>query len=1225
MASILGEYGDKIIAELSQIFKSAKKKDGEVGKKQLYADTIIRNSQGELLLLQRSNQDDFGAGKWSLAGGKMEEGEQPQVAAARELEEETGISLSDIKDFKYLKTIEKEDCVINYFQAVLRNDTSILVLDNGEHWSYSFVPEGELGNYDLLLDLNEVLTNELLPELDLIDTPLEFRELTPEEKVGYKPLDHDLIVKAFDEGLMEDDDFSTYLQIKGAIETITKAYDCDQITTEQFFNALEKGKHYEFVRVVRDNKTFYQYREVGTDKIEEDVEEGTTVETNAILDLKITKYSDKSILITGNTYKNLQLLRDAKTAAGGYGTFNKALGGWIFPSFAKDKIIALMADKMSIDTYDETVAKEQAIEVKNTVDIGTEVETGGEIAEVKEVSTNDIGKVEITVETKKNSNFDNWMISSEEADDTPTDEIERLKGQLDYSRKSLEEAKEAGDKGAIKEFQNLVDDYEKQIVQLLLEKAVKEAPIGSVSPDGKYIKTANGWEYNKTEKKVTEEDVAIPAADEKKAEELINNVTEESRFKTGKMLFGKEAGEQPVSVDVQAEGSKGIKAEVKEFTTRSGEKVQALDYGHIKPKDIMLVEQEGLLDRARPDWCPVINEKNFYGWKDDSFLFDYVKLDDDHILLSVNGFDKSTVFAPKGKPLDELRLVNEELKNDVDSIPYYHKRSVVKTINEEKGIYKMKVEVPNGKEYTYNSKEDLNNDEYALLNNQEASYAVVSVEQLVAIQDYYVKRRKADIELKKSDEMKRASVKLKDWDESMLKKYYPYDYDKRLSDKQKKKYTKEQWEALSIDEKIAEVPAMKYPAITLPKGNRISQLEDTSMWGSNFRMYKKFVDHSYLTPTDRKSKTYDHEDACYKEYQPIRDLIKWKRLDMAIQREENAESYKKGYETSYGDSNTKDDILDSHGVKVKSQSGKKLNPDQIVQISDNLSKVYNSFGDRSKIAKDFGLKISHAGEKKMYASQALGMYVPSMKAIGVSNNQEHDKFGFTLAHEFAHFIDNHLGEKQGRNYASDNHNSTAGKIAYKFRELMNKGKFTDSDYANRTCECFARALEQYHAMKHEGDDAIKSRKINKAYHQEDGHVNKQYFNTEIKPLIEQFFQENDHLLKSAVDELDIIDVDGSFELIKSAFDNEQLDVDTFIGYVKHYEEIKKAEDKDDNKPVSKEPVSHSKAVLAAFAKETSAKELKRIIAESHDEKLRKAAHKELDRRERLEKKKKQKV
>src|SRR5206468_1746533 len=106
----------------------------------------------------------------------------------------------------------------------------------------------------------------------------------------------------------------------------------------------------------------------------------------------------------------------------------------------------------------------------------------------------------------------------------------------------------------------------------------------------------------------------------------------------------------------------------------------------------------------------------------------------------------------------------------------------------------------------------------------------------------------------------------------------------------------------------------------------------------------------------------------------------------------------------------------------------------------------------------------HAGTKKMFASTALGMYVPSMKAIGVSNNQEHDKFGFTLAHEYAHFIDNHLGEKTGRNYASDNHNSTAGKIAYKFRELMNKGKFTDTDYANRTCECFARALEQYHAM-----------------------------------------------------------------------------------------------------------------------------------------------------------------
>jgi mutator protein MutT len=552
MGSILGEFGEKIKAELSDIFKTAKKK-AEAGKvKQLYADCVIRNSKGQILLLQRSFQDDFMEGKWCLAGGKIEDGELPEVAAVRELEEETAISSTDLTGFTFLKNIDKENCTIHYFTAVVPDDV-LIVLDNNEHYRYQFVSEDKIGEYELILDLNEALTNEIIPILptDLLPTASS-RSLTPEEET----LNHNFIVKSFDEGMISDDDFAKYLQVKGAIDTITKAYDQDLISNDQFFNALEKGKHYEFIKVERDGKTFYQYRQVGTDKIEEDVETGTTIDTNSALDLQITKYSDKSILITGDTYKNLQLLRDAKEAAGGYGTFNKTLGGWIFPLFAKDKIIALLADKMSIDTYDETVAKEQAIEAKNTVDIGTPVvDPEGNEAEVTGITNNEDGKAVYTID----------VIGE---DGTETIEI-------------------------------------------------------------------------------TEDQLAIPPATDEKAEDLINNATEESRFKTGKMLMGKEAGEQPVSSDVQAEGSKGIKAEVKEFTTRSGEKVQALDYGHIRPKDIMLVEQEGILDKARPDWCPVINEKNFYGHKDDSFLFDYVKLDEDRILLSVNGFDKSTIFAPK--------------------------------------------------------------------------------------------------------------------------------------------------------------------------------------------------------------------------------------------------------------------------------------------------------------------------------------------------------------------------------------------------------------------------------------------------------------------------------------------------------------------------------------------------------------------------------------------------
>ena len=72
-----------------------------------------------------------------------------------------------------------------------------------------------------------------------------------------------------------------------------------------------------------------------------------------------------------------------------------------------------------------------------------------------------------------------------------------------------------------------------------------------------------------------------------------------------------------------------------------------------------------------------------------------------------------------------------------------------------------------------------------------------------------------------------------------------------------------------------------------------------------------------------------------------------------------------------------------------------------------------------------------------------------------------------------------------------------------------------SDYINRTCECFARAFEQYHAMNIHGDDVVK---IAGKYIEHGDHVNKDVFNNKIKPLIEQFFKENDKMLKAAVNE-----------------------------------------------------------------------------------------------------------
>jgi 8-oxo-dGTP diphosphatase len=53
---------------------------------------IIENREGEVLLLLRDNKSAIiFPNHWTLVGGKVEDGERPEMAAHRELDEETGL------------------------------------------------------------------------------------------------------------------------------------------------------------------------------------------------------------------------------------------------------------------------------------------------------------------------------------------------------------------------------------------------------------------------------------------------------------------------------------------------------------------------------------------------------------------------------------------------------------------------------------------------------------------------------------------------------------------------------------------------------------------------------------------------------------------------------------------------------------------------------------------------------------------------------------------------------------------------------------------------------------------------------------------------------------------------------------------------------------------------------------------------------------------------------
>lgn len=130
----------------------------ETIKFQEYCDSFIFNTRGQLLLLRRSSQDEFEPGKWSLPGGKLEEGESPLMAAQRELYEETSLYCN-------LTRVVSRDIKggrIHYFVSSKSIDDYKLVgVENDEHYSYQWVSLSDLSDYELLCDLGETI-GELL-------------------------------------------------------------------------------------------------------------------------------------------------------------------------------------------------------------------------------------------------------------------------------------------------------------------------------------------------------------------------------------------------------------------------------------------------------------------------------------------------------------------------------------------------------------------------------------------------------------------------------------------------------------------------------------------------------------------------------------------------------------------------------------------------------------------------------------------------------------------------------------------------------------------------------------------------------------------------------------------------------------------------------------------------------------------------------------------------------
>ena len=116
---------------------------------------VIERTDRRLLIGQRK-RDDTSPLKWEFPGGKVREGETPEAALARELQEELGVTLVKSVELgrahhRYAETVEELE--IRFFAAAIAESELAPLTFEKIAWA---LPK-ELGEYDFLAANRELI------------------------------------------------------------------------------------------------------------------------------------------------------------------------------------------------------------------------------------------------------------------------------------------------------------------------------------------------------------------------------------------------------------------------------------------------------------------------------------------------------------------------------------------------------------------------------------------------------------------------------------------------------------------------------------------------------------------------------------------------------------------------------------------------------------------------------------------------------------------------------------------------------------------------------------------------------------------------------------------------------------------------------------------------------------------------------------------------------------
>lgn len=120
------------------------------------ASAIILNEKEEVLLQKKDMQYWHWPGCWCMFGGGSKEGETPKETILREIKEEIGLELDEVKLFKTHELENKEGKVMRYvYTSKLKKDIKDISLCEGA--GFAFFQKDEISSLKMIPHDMEVL------------------------------------------------------------------------------------------------------------------------------------------------------------------------------------------------------------------------------------------------------------------------------------------------------------------------------------------------------------------------------------------------------------------------------------------------------------------------------------------------------------------------------------------------------------------------------------------------------------------------------------------------------------------------------------------------------------------------------------------------------------------------------------------------------------------------------------------------------------------------------------------------------------------------------------------------------------------------------------------------------------------------------------------------------------------------------------------------------------